>query len=308
MSIDWLFVLLAAGLLPVLLFLALVFLVLGYSGRLGWVIVREVHRRSAVVTGYLCLILAIVTVSGLMALFPLMEESQELAMSQVPSDTPIIAPTEPIIVNTPTVTLDPLSLVLGTSVDLLSTSAVDVTPTPTQMSLDASRECGLEFNPPCTYTLRGETSVLAVARSVTGQDALAAEYAGLIRTLLRDNYGYIGPLTAQMRVPDLAIPLDVEFFRFHFSDAGWDVCLEPPTVVPCLYQVEDDFVVLDQERAYQAIAFELFPRVSNAAKCIREANTYLHKGGNVYVPIEIQPGITLIIPDISAPGRESCRN
>jgi hypothetical protein len=149
--------------------------------------------------------------------------------------------------------------------------------------------------------------MLAVARSVTRDDEKAILYAGLIRNLVRDQYGFIAPTPRQVRVPDAANPIDLSYFQYYFSDLGWTACSEPAEP-PCVYVVPSTFILQDQERDYVALAQLFFPKNSNAAKCIKEANTYVHLGGDVYGPVEIQPGAALVIPNILAPGRESCRS
>jgi hypothetical protein len=308
---DWIVYLLSAGLLPILLFLAIVFLVLGYSGGIGsWITIREGKRRAAVTVGFLCLVLSIVTVNGLVILIfggngvPLAAASA--SSTPVPTNT-----SSPTATDTPLPTIDPLSLVLGTPTDgALSTNIPVSTPTPTQPPLDASEPCAEEFNPPCTYTLQGETSSFSIARSATHNEDLAFLYAGLIRNLVRDENGYIAPIPQEVRIPSAETPIDAAYFEYYFSDFEWAICVEGETQleVPCIYQVPQDFAVQSLEQDYQTIALQLFPNLSNAAKCIKDANTYLHKGGDGYAPIPIQPGATLIIPNPFASGRESCRS
>lgn len=304
---SWIIYALGTGLLPVLFFLAIFFLILGYSGRLGdWATVRETKRRSALVVGYLCLVFSVLTINAIVILM-YGGGGTEFAMASSPTElpTPTSSPTQ---TTPPTATLDPILLVLGTpTTEGVFTPTPLFSATPTQPPLDASRQCGATFIPPCTYTLNGETNMLAVARSVTRDDDQAILYAGLIRNLVRDEYGFVAPTPREVRVPDAAVPVDLAYYQYYFSNFGWTACSEPAEP-PCIYVVPPTFILQDQERDYAAIARLFFPKIDNAAKCIKDANTYIHRGGDVYAPVEIEPGVTLIIPNILAPGRESCRN
>jgi hypothetical protein len=279
---QWVIYFLSAGLSPILLLTGVVFLVLGYSGRLGsWLVILVVLNFGRE---------------------PNEVQAQNLTQS-IPTGTSVIVPS-----STSTETTDPLLLVLGTATPTIQSQPTQeqtpsLSPTAESVSLDASRECEDVFNPPCTYTLQGEVSIFAVAQSVTHDEDLALLYAGLVRDLNRNINGYIARTPPQLRVPSADATRDLSYYQFYFSDMEWDVCGGVPIDTPCYYVVGDQFVEEEINSAYNILGAELFPQTPNASECIILANQVNHLGGNFYAPKPLEPGAVLIIPNLS---REYC--